>query len=136
VDLAWAAERHPSSLSVGERQRAAIAVVLAGDPEVLLLDEPTRGMDPWHKRQLMQVLNRVQARGVGILMATHDIEMAAGIAHRVVMLGDGGIVAIGAPEEVLTDSLTYSTQVNKILGGAWLTVQQVIAAAQQESQPE
>lgn len=133
VDLGWAAERHPSSLSVGERQRAAIAVVLAGHPQVLLLDEPTRGMDPWHKRQLIQVLKRVQAQGVGILMATHDIEMAAEIAQTVAMLGDGGIVASGAPAQVLTNSLTYSTQVNKILGGAWLTVDQVLAAAHRES---
>ncbi len=133
VDLAWAAERHPSSLSVGERQRAAIAVVLAGDPQVLLLDEPTRGMDPWHKRQLARVLKRVQARGVGILMATHDIEMAAELAHTVVMLGDGGIVASGAPERVLADSLTYSTQLNKIFGGGWLTVRQVMAALQEST---
>ena len=128
VDLGWAAERHPSALSVGERQRAAIAVVLAGDPHILLLDEPTRGMDPWHKRQLADVLTRVQSRGVAVLMATHDIEMAAEIAHTIVMLGDGGIVASGPPRDVLTNSLTYSTQVNKILGGQWLTVAEVISA--------
>lgn len=128
VDLLWAAERHPSSLSVGERQRAAIAVVLAGDPRILLLDEPTRGMDPWHKRQLAAVLMRLQSRGVGIIMATHDIELAAEIAHTVVMLGDGGIVISGPPGAVLADSLTYSTQINKIFGGKWLTVDQVLQA--------
>jgi energy-coupling factor transport system ATP-binding protein len=69
-------------------------------------------------------------------MATHDIEMAAEMAHRVVMLGDGGIVATGAPDQVLTNSLTYSTQINKILGGAWLTVQQVMTAVKESRQEE
>lgn len=128
VDLAWATDRHPSTLSVGERQRAAIAMVLAGQPKLLLLDEPTRGMDPWHKRQLVTVLRRLQERGLGILMATHDVELAAEFAHTVAMLGDGGIVATGAPEAVLTNSLTYSTQINMLAGGQWLTVDQILKA--------
>lgn len=128
VDLAWAKDRHPSTLSVGERQRAAIATVLAGDPQLLLLDEPTRGMDPWHKRQLGEVIRRLQDRGVAIVMATHDVELAAELATNVAMLGDGGVVAYGAPEAVLADSLTYSTQVNKVFGHGWLTVDQVLAA--------
>lgn len=128
VDLGWAAERHPSDLSVGERQRAAIATVLAGRPKMLVLDEPTRGMDPWHKRQLMSVLERVRESGVGVLMATHDVEMVAGVADRVVLLGDGSVVAEGTPEEVLSGSLSFTTQVNKVLGGSWLTVDQVIEA--------
>lgn len=126
VGLAWAAERHPSDLSVGERQRAAIATVLAGQPKMLVLDEPTRGMDPWHKRQLMTVLDRVRDSGVGILMATHDVEMVAGAADRVVLLGDGSVVAEGSPEEVLSGSLSFTTQINKVLGGQWLTTRQVL----------
>lgn len=128
VDLGWAAERHPSDLSVGERQRAAIATVLAGRPKMLVLDEPTRGMDPWHKRQLMSVLERVRESGVGVLMATHDVEMVAGVADRVVLLGDGSVVAEGTPEEVLSGSLSFTTQINKVLGGSWLTVEQVVDA--------
>lgn len=128
VDLAWAIDRHPSTLSVGERQRAALAVVLASQPRLLLLDEPTRGMDPWHKHQLASVLRRLQERGLGIIMATHDVELAAECAQTVVMLGDGGIVASGAPEQILTDSLTYSTQVNLLFDGQWLTVSQLLAA--------
>lgn len=129
VDLAWAANRHPSDLSVGERQRAAIATVLAGHPRLLVLDEPTRGMDPWHKRQLLRVLDRVREQGVGILMATHDVEMVAHVSDRVVLLGDGSVVAEGRPDEVLSGSLSFSTQVNKVLGGRWLTVEQVLDAA-------
>ncbi|MCO5224621.1 MAG: ATP-binding cassette domain-containing protein, partial [Thermomicrobiales bacterium] len=128
VDLEWAIDRHPSALSVGERQRTAIATVLAGDPQLLLLDEPTRGMDPWHKRKLADVLRRLQQRGVAIIMATHDVELAAELAHTVIMLGDGGIVSMGRPDQVLVDSLTYSTQLNKVLGGQWLTVDQVLRA--------
>src|SRR5699024_2054509 len=94
--------------------------------KMLLLDEPTRGMDPWHKRQLVETLRRLQETGLGILMATHDVELAAECAHTVVMLGDGGIVASGLPDAVLTDSLTYSTQVNTLFGGQWLTVRQVL----------
>lgn len=128
VGLGWAAERHPSDLSVGERQRAAIATVLAGKPRMLVLDEPTRGMDPWHKRQLITVLDRIRESGVGVLMATHDVEMVAHVADRVVLLGDGSVVAEGWPEDVLSDSLSFSTQVNKVLGGRWLTVEQVLGA--------
>lgn len=129
LGLAFAAERHPRDLSGGERQRAALATVLAGNPRVLMLDEPTRGMDPWHRRQLIDVLKQVQADGVAIVMATHDVELVAGAADRVVMLGDGSIVADGPPEDVLTDSLTFTTQLNKALGDKWLTADQVLRAA-------
>jgi energy-coupling factor transport system ATP-binding protein len=128
LGLGWAAERHPRDLSGGERQRAALAAILAGKPRVLVLDEPTRGMDPWHKRELLRLLGRVQAEGVAIVMATHDVEMVAGAANRVVLLGDGSVVADGPPAEVLSNSLTFSTQVNKVLGGAWLTVDEVVTA--------
>lgn len=128
VDLAWAIDRHPSTLSVGERQRGAITTVLAGNPDLLLLDEPTRGMDPWHKRQLAAVLRNLQQRGLGIIMATHDTELAAELAQTVIMLGDGGIVSLGPPDDVLVDSLTYSTQINKVFGADWLTVDQIVQA--------
>lgn len=128
VGLEWAADRHPADLSVGERQRAAIATVLAGQPRMLALDEPTRGMDPWHKGQLMRVLERVRDRGVGLLMATHDVEMVADVADRVILLGDGTVVAEGTPEEVLSGSLSFTTQVNKVFGEGWLSTRQVLAA--------
>lgn len=128
VGLGFAAERHPRDLSGGERQRAAVAAVLAGQPRVLMLDEPTRGMDPWHRRQMIEVLHQVQADGVAVVMATHDVELVAGAADRVVMLGNGSVVVDGSPVEVLADSLTFTTQINKIFGGPWLTVNDVVAA--------
>lgn len=128
LGLGWAAERHPRDLSGGERQRAALAAILAGSPKVLILDEPTRGMDPWHRRELLRLLRQVQAEGVAIVMATHDVEMVAGAANRVILLGEGSVVADGPPADVLSDSLTFSTQVNKVLGGAWLTADEVVEA--------
>lgn len=129
VGLGFAAERHPRDLSGGERQRAAVAAVLAGQPRVLVLDEPTRGMDPWHRRRLIDVLRGLQEEGVAIVMATHDVELVAQAADRVVMLGNGSIVADGTPVEVLSDSLTFTTQVNKVFRGPWLTVDEVVTAA-------
>jgi energy-coupling factor transport system ATP-binding protein len=131
LGLRFAADRHPRDLSGGERQRAALAAVLAGKPRVLMLDEPTRGMDPWHRRQLIDVLKDVQAEGVAIVMATHDVELVAGAADRVVLLGDGSIVADGPPSAVLSDSLTFTTQINKVIGGQWLTVHDVLHALDQ-----
>ena len=128
LGLGFAAERHPRDLSGGERQRAALATVLAGKPKVLMLDEPTRGMDPWHRSQLIAMLKQIQAEGVAIIMATHDVELVAGAADRVVLLGDGSIVADGTPADVLSGSLTFSTQINKVLGGQWLTVAEVTDA--------
>lgn len=118
-------ERHPLDLSGGERERAALATVMAGGPRILLLDEPTRGMDAWRKMELARLLVELQRDGVAIVLATHDVELVAGCASRVVMLGDREIIADGSPREVLTGSLTYSTQINRIFGGSWLTVSDV-----------
>lgn len=128
LGLSFAAQRHPRDLSGGERQRAALAAILAGKPRVLLLDEPTRGMDPWHRRQLIEVLKQVQAEGVAIVMATHDVELVAGAANRVVLLGDGSIVAEGLPSDILSGSLAFTTQINKVFGGQWLTADEVLLA--------
>jgi len=120
--IAHLADRHPRDLSAGERMRAAMAVVLAGEPSVLLLDEPTRGMDWRAKDDLMRAIARICADGVPALIATHDIELMARFAQTVVLLGDREVVAVGPPRDVLAGSLTFSTQMNTLLGGAVLTV--------------
>lgn len=125
-DLGEIMERHPLDLSGGERERAALATVMAGGPRLLLLDEPTRGMDAWRKAELARLLGELQEDGVAIIMATHDMELVARCASRVVMLGDREIIADGAPHEVLTGSLTFTTQINKIFGGTWLTVDEIV----------
>lgn len=126
LGLADAAERHPRDLSGGERERAALAAVLVGAPRVLLLDEPTRGMDAARKAALGTILHDLCAEGATVLMATHDVELVAAVATRVVLLGDGRVVADGSPREVLSGSLTFATQINKLYGGQWLTVEDVV----------
>ena len=122
------AESHPLDLSGGERERAALATVMIGQPTLLLLDEPTRGMDAWKKIELASNLKKLQATGVAIVMVTHDVELVAQCASRVVMLADKQVIADGTPREVLSGSLTYTTQINKVFGGQWLTVEDVVTA--------
>lgn len=117
---------HPRDLSGGERQRAALAAVLIGDPRLLLLDEPTRGMDGRQKRILAEILTGLGAEGRTVVLATHDVELVAATATRVLLLGDGRIVADGPPRQVLSGSLTYTTQVNKLFGGTYLTVADIL----------
>jgi len=126
LGLVHAADRNPRDLSGGERERAALAAVLVGAPRVLLLDEPTRGMDYARKRELGEVLTALRQDGVTILMATHDVELVARIATRVVLLGNGGVVADGGPRAILSDSLAFSTQINKLYGGRYLTESDVV----------
>ena len=126
LGLAHAAGRNPRDLSGGERERAALAAILVGAPRVLLLDEPTRGMDAVRKRSLAELLSRLRGEGVAILLATHDVELVATIASRVVLLGDGRIVADGGPRAVLSGSLTFATAINKLYGDGFLTVEDVL----------
>ncbi|MDQ3696003.1 MAG: ATP-binding cassette domain-containing protein [Chloroflexota bacterium] len=119
---------HPRDLSGGERQRAALAAILIGDPPLLLLDEPTRGMDGRQKRILADLLRDLRTEGKTIFLATHDIELVAAAATRVILLGGGRVVADGTPRQVLSGSLTYATQINKLFGGEFLTVADVYTA--------
>jgi ABC-type multidrug transport system ATPase subunit len=128
LGLTHAANRHPRDLSGGERERAALAAVLVGAPQVLLLDEPTRGMDAARQRQLVALLRQLQREGVAIILATHDVELVAEVANRVALLGDGRVVAEGTPREVLAGSLAFTTAVNKLYGGTFLTPQDVLGA--------
>ncbi|MGB3329833.1 MAG: ATP-binding cassette domain-containing protein [Thermomicrobiales bacterium] len=126
LGIAHLADRHPRDLSVGERVRVAIAVVLAGNPSILLLDEPTRGMDWEAKEALMGLLSGLCAQGMPVVIATHDVELMARFAQTIVLLGDREIVAMGPPREVLSGSLTFSTQMNTLLGGDVLTLADAI----------
>ena len=121
LGLEHAIDRHPRDLSGGERERAALATVLVGGPRVLLLDEPTRGMDAVRKAALVATLRQLRADGVAILLATHDVELVAEVASRVTLLGDGRIIADGGPRTVLSGSLTFTTAINKLYGDGFLT---------------
>jgi energy-coupling factor transport system ATP-binding protein len=109
------AARHPRDVSGGERQRSALELVLDAPADVLLLDEPTRGMDPERRAQLAA---RLRARAGVVVVATHDAEFAAAFATRVVLLGDGRAVADATPAEVLAGGWYFATQVARVLGGA------------------
>ena len=120
---AWR-HRYPRDLSSGERQQLAIAVV-AADADLLLLDEPTRGLDPTVKRALTAFLQLRAGAGASILVATHDVEWAARTADRVLLMAEGEIYADGAPSSVLSDSLVFATQISKLVGGGWLLPEEV-----------
>jgi energy-coupling factor transport system ATP-binding protein len=130
VDLEWAVDADPRDLSGGERQRLALAIVMAGRtgdglPGAICLDEPTRGMDPARKRELGEWIAALAARGAGVLVATHDVEFAARFAYRVVLLGDGDVLADGAADEVLSGGWYFATEVARILGeGGAITPEQ------------
>jgi energy-coupling factor transport system ATP-binding protein len=126
LDLADLAERYPRDLSVGEQQRTALAAILAAGPRLLLLDEPTRGMDYAHKADLARYLAALMAAGVAVVLATHDVELVARCADRVVILGDGELIADGPPRAVLAGSLTFAPQVNRLFGGEYLTLEDVL----------
>lgn len=122
-------DTHPRDLSEGQRLALALAIVLTARPPLLLLDEPTRGLDYAAKSRLVAVLRGLAAEGHGIVLATHDVELAAEIADRVVILAGGEVVADGPTADVVVSSPAFAPQVAKILAPQpWLTVAQVEAA--------
>lgn len=117
--LADGAESHPRDLSGGERQRLALEVVLEGGPHaVVCLDEPTRGMDAAHAEELAVRLGELAGAGAAVVVATHDMEWAARVAGRVVLMGEGVVIADAGAREVLAGGRHFSTEVARVLGGA------------------
>jgi energy-coupling factor transport system ATP-binding protein len=121
VGLEHAVDADPRDLSGGERQRLALAVALAGRmdgeelPGLVALDEPTRGMDRARKDDLVELIEGLAASGAGVLVATHDVEFAAAFAERVVLLGDGVVIADGPAAEVLSGGWYFATEVARVL---------------------
>ena len=124
VGLGWAAEADPRDLSGGERQRLALALVMAGRaadgrlPGLVSLDEPTRGMDRARKEELAAWAGELAQRGASVVVATHDVEFASVFAERVVLLGDGELIADGPVAEILSGGWYFATEVARILGAA------------------
>jgi energy-coupling factor transport system ATP-binding protein len=121
VGLEHAVDADPRDLSGGERQRLALAIALAGRmegdalPGLVALDEPTRGMDRARKDDLVGLIGSLAERGAGLLVATHDVEFAAAFAERVVLLGDGVVIADGPATEVLSGGWYFATEVARVL---------------------
>jgi energy-coupling factor transport system ATP-binding protein len=121
--------RRARDLSEGERLAIALAIVIAPAPPLVLLDEPTRGLDYSAKAQLADLMRELAATGQAVVLASHDVELIADVATRAIVLADGGIVADGPAREVVCHSPLFAPQVAKVLApGEWLTVAEVSAA--------
>jgi energy-coupling factor transport system ATP-binding protein len=128
LGLTGHAGHYPRDLSVGERQRVALASILVAEPQILLLDEPTRGLDYGQKAALVAFLQREKALGRTVIMATHDVELVASCADRVILLGDGRVVVDGPARQVMSESLVFASQINKLFRDpALLTVEDVLS---------
>jgi len=108
-------QSHPHDLSGGQQQQAALAMMMLLKPDVLLLDEPTKGLDPAAKDRLAALLEQLRGRGASILMVTHDVEFAAKYASRCALLFDGSITADGTPSEFFSSNYFYTTAVNRMV---------------------
>ena len=107
-------DRHPYDLSGGEQQRAALAKVLLQDPQILLMDEPTKGLDAEFKQVFAEIVQVLLRRGVTILMVSHDIEFCARYAHRCALFFDGNIVTDATPRSFFSGNSFYTTSANRM----------------------
>ncbi len=131
LGLSAHAGAYPRDLSVGERQRVALAAITVTRPQVLLLDEPTRGLDYHAKETLAALLRGWQSAGMAIVLVTHDVEFAAQLATRVVLLSQGEIIADGAPAAVLGSSPLFAPQVARLFPeSGWLTMADALSTLQ------
>ena len=121
------AERYPRDMSSGERQRGAIAAVLAGSPEIALLDEPTRGMDGPARAAIRRVIGELRAGGGAVVLATHDADLAAAVGDRIVEVADRGVRELGAPDRALAGTSPYATQIGELYPDGPVTVDSVLA---------
>jgi iron complex transport system ATP-binding protein len=120
LDVTKFAQRRLARLSGGERQRAVLARALAGDPKVLLLDEPTSMLDVGHEQQVLELVDELRKdAGLTVVSTLHDLTVAGQYADTLVMLDGGEVVAAGSPQTVLTAALiesVYAAKVNVIAG--------------------
>jgi len=106
---------YPRSLSSGEKQRVALASIISSKPDILILDEPTRGLDYGLKKNLMKYLNDYKQKGGTIILVSHDIEIIAEFADRVILMSEGKIIADDEKHNVLSKSLHFSPQINRLI---------------------
>ena len=132
-------DRHPYDLSGGEQQRAALAKILLLNPDILLLDEPTKGLDAEFKQVFGQILRTLQASGVSILMVSHDIEFCAKYADRCALFFDGNIIAEAEPRTFFSGNSFYTTAANRMARDVLpqaVTPEDVITACGGDVEPE
>lgn len=132
-------DMHPYDLSGGEQQRAALAKVLLLEPEILLLDEPTKGLDGFYKQKLADIFERLKKRGVTILMVSHDIEFCASYGDTCAMFFDGSIVTCQSAREFFIGNSFYTTAANRMARHLFpnaVTVKEVIEACSKNRRQE
>jgi energy-coupling factor transporter ATP-binding protein EcfA2 len=126
LGLGHKAGAYPRDLSVGERQRVALGAITITQPDVLLLDEPTRGLDYDAKEALVRLLRLWRGRGMAVALVTHDVELAAQLADRVVLMSQGQVIADGAPSAVMATSPLFAPQVARLFpNSGWMTTDDV-----------
>ena len=126
-------DAHPFDLSGGEVQRAALAKVLLNEPRLLLLDEPTKGLDAFFKEKLAALLRSLTARGTTVLMVSHDIEFCASYVDRCALFFDGDAVTTNPPRRFFASNSFYTTAANRISRGLFenaVTVEEVVELCQ------
>lgn len=131
--------KNPYDLSGGEKQKAALAKILLLNPQILLLDEPTKGIDAYSKSVLKDILLQLKAKGKTIIIVTHDLEFAASIADRCALLFDGEIVSSGSPQDFFESNSFYTTSTNRIARGYYqncVNVEDVVKLCELNSNEE
>ncbi|BDR74907.1 ABC transporter ATP-binding protein [Clostridium tetani] len=114
LNISYLEDKNPRDLSGGEKQRVAIACTIITDPEILILDEPTRGMDAEAKENLGEIIKTLAEVGKSIVVITHDSDFAGDYSHSVMLMFNGEIVAKGCARDILYNSMYYSPQISKI----------------------
>lgn len=136
IGIAHLLSKHPYDLSGGEQQKCAIAKMLLSEPKILLMDEPTKGLDAYSKRTLRNILKELKKDGMTILMVTHDIEFAAENADRCGLFFDGEILSSDIPEKFFAENNFYTTAANRMARRLFpnaVTCEQVIASCKGQS---
>lgn len=128
-------EKHPRDLSRGEQQQAALACVLLPKPEIIILDEPTQGLEPNARLKLGTILRNLVNQGTSILLITHDIEFAAEYAHQAAFLQQGVLIGQGDTHDMLSGHTFYSPQINRLMGGTIIKKQEALDCLQAAAQP-
>ena len=129
TDIVPLLDAHPFDLSGGEVQRAALAKVLLCEPRLLLLDEPTKGLDAFFKDKLAALLRSLTSRGTTVLMVSHDVEFCASYADRCALFFDGDVVTANPPRQFFASNSFYTTAANRISRGLFenaVTVEEVV----------
>jgi energy-coupling factor transport system ATP-binding protein len=117
TEIADIATRHPYDVSGGEQQRAALAIALLTEPSILFMDEPTKGMDAFYKKKFADILNRLRADGLTVVMVSHDVEFCAAHATRCALFFDGGVITEGSPRRFFSGNSFYTTAANRMSRG-------------------